>query len=374
MFEAGYFMPNRQLFDNFGSVIFLAAVGTISNAIAICATLYYLGQLNFFSIPFSLFEILLFAAPISAVDPVAVIAVFEEIHVNDFLFIHVFGESLFNDSITVVLYIMFLKFIALGENNIHWYHYFAVGGSFFLIAGELFGMSSIFAIVVCGILMKDYIKANVSNETRIFTKQAVKAFAQCTENLAFFLLGITSIIGNLHWDFAFIGFSLACCLCYRIIAIIIQCSILNPFKKQKFCFIEQIILSFSGLRGAIAYGLAASMPDTIKAKPMFLASCMACIFFSVFIQGIAIRPLLNFLKVERKNMEAQTIAEYLNNRVADLTMDGIESVAGISDKNSLRQKFESFNTNYLVPFLTVSKENNPNAILLKRKYQNVFVY
>uniref|UniRef100_A0A914R134 Cation/H+ exchanger domain-containing protein n=1 Tax=Panagrolaimus davidi TaxID=227884 RepID=A0A914R134_9BILA len=90
------------------------------------------------------------------------------------------------------------------------------------LSTELFGMSSIFAIVVCGILMKDYVKANISNETRIFTKQAVKAFAQCTENLAFFLLGITSIIGNLHWDFAFIGFSLACCLCYRIIAIIIQ--------------------------------------------------------------------------------------------------------------------------------------------------------
>ena len=78
---------------------------------------------------------LLFAAPISAVDPVAVIAVFEEIHVNDFLFIHVFGESLFNDSITVVLYIMFLKFVAIGEKNIHWYHYLAVGGSFFVIAG-----------------------------------------------------------------------------------------------------------------------------------------------------------------------------------------------------------------------------------------------
>lgn len=50
----------------------------------------------------SLQENLLFASIISAVDPVAALNVFEDIGVNEQIYIVIFGEGLFNDAVTVV--------------------------------------------------------------------------------------------------------------------------------------------------------------------------------------------------------------------------------------------------------------------------------
>ena len=127
IFDAGYFMPNRLFFDHLGNtylpkilkknnksnklslflylgtILLMAVVGTIFNAMTIGAALYGCGYLGAFGHdPPGILETFLFSSLISAVDPVAVLAVFEEIHVDEILYIVVFGESLLNDAVTVV--------------------------------------------------------------------------------------------------------------------------------------------------------------------------------------------------------------------------------------------------------------------------------
>ena len=81
----------------------MAVVGTIFNAMTIGAALFACGKAGVFGHePPELLETFLFSSLISAVDPVAVLAVFEEIHVDEILYIVVFGESLLNDAVTVV--------------------------------------------------------------------------------------------------------------------------------------------------------------------------------------------------------------------------------------------------------------------------------
>lgn len=65
------------------------------------ASLYAFNLINAFGRQIPVLDIFLFSSLIAAVDPVAVLAVFEEIHVNEILYIVVFGESLLNDAVTV---------------------------------------------------------------------------------------------------------------------------------------------------------------------------------------------------------------------------------------------------------------------------------
>ena len=116
VFDAGFFMPKAPFFDNIGTILTYAIAGTLFNSMAIGFSLYGVfkaGLIPGWEEDLELVHCLLFGSIISAVDPVAVIAVFDEIQVNMTLYICVFGESLLNDGVAVVLYKVFEGFSVL---------------------------------------------------------------------------------------------------------------------------------------------------------------------------------------------------------------------------------------------------------------------
>lgn len=101
--DAGYFLPIRPFMENLGTILMFAVVGTLWNSFFIGGLLFAVCQIPQAGLEaVGLLPCLLFGSIISAVDPVAVLAVFEEIHINELLHILVFGESLLNDAVTVV--------------------------------------------------------------------------------------------------------------------------------------------------------------------------------------------------------------------------------------------------------------------------------
>ncbi|KAF6106327.1 solute carrier family 9 member A2 [Phyllostomus discolor] len=139
--DAGYFMPTRPFFENIGTIFWYAVVGTLWNSIGIGVSLFGICQIEAFGLSdITLLQNLLFGSLISAVDPVAVLAVFENIHVNEQLYILVFGESLLNDAVTVVLYNLFKSFCLM--KTIETIDIFAGIANFFVvgIGGILIGI------------------------------------------------------------------------------------------------------------------------------------------------------------------------------------------------------------------------------------------
>ena len=109
IFEAGFNMEVRPFFTNLGPTCFFAFVGTFCSAAVVGAIVYAAGQLGL-CYPLSGLAALTFGSLISATDPVTVLAVFKSLGVQPDLFAMVFGESVLNDAVAIVLSATLLHF------------------------------------------------------------------------------------------------------------------------------------------------------------------------------------------------------------------------------------------------------------------------
>lgn len=393
--DAGYFMPNRLFFDHLGTILLFAVVGTIFNTVAIGTSLWAVGQTGMFQCgdtePLDMF---LFAALISAVDPVAVLAVFEEIHVNEILYIVVFGESLLNDAVTVVLYHMFEAYTAMRHTGIITMDVVAGCGNFFVVAcggtvigviwgfatgfvtrftnevrviepififvmaymaylcAEIFHMSGILAITFCGITMKNYVEANISHKSHTTIKYTMKMLSSSSETIIFMFLGVATVNKQHTWNTWFVILTIIFCSVYRTIGVILLTALANRFRLHQLSKVEKFVMSYGGLRGAVAFALVLLIDkDVVPLQPMFMTTTIAVVYFTVFFQGITIKPLVKILNVKTAEKRKPTMNERIHEKLMDHLMAGVEDILGQHGNYHVRDRFKRFDNKYIRPFL-----------------------
>ena len=108
VFPDSYTLDTRTFFLKWELALVLlhALVGTIINTL-LTGTFLWLAS-PVFLLPLPLMDAFIFGSLISATDPIAVLAIFEEVHVNERLSILVNGESVLNDAAGITLYGFFL--------------------------------------------------------------------------------------------------------------------------------------------------------------------------------------------------------------------------------------------------------------------------
>ncbi|KAG8004939.1 Sodium/hydrogen exchanger 3 [Nibea albiflora] len=390
--DAGYSMPNKLFFSNMGAILVYAVIGTCWNAASLGLSLWgchmggAMGDLDI-----GLLQYLLFGSLIAAVDPVAVIAVFEQVHVNEVLFIMVFGESLLNDGVTVVLFNVFDAFVSLGGAKINAveiikgiisFFVVAFGGSlvgfvfgllislltrctkniqiiepgFVFVLGylayltaEMLSLSAILSIVFCGMCCQKYINSNMDESSVTTVRYVMKVLANGSETIIFVFLGISAIDKTIWvWNTGFILLTLLFIFVYRFIGVFFLTWILNKFRLVPVEFIDQVIMSYGGLRGAVAYGLATMLDENkIKEKNLMVCTTLIVVYFTVILQGITMKPLVTWLKVKRAAVSELTLIEKVQNKVFDHMLVAIEDISGQIGHNYMRDKWNHFEEKWM---------------------------
>ncbi|XP_065657167.1 Na(+)/H(+) exchanger beta isoform X2 [Hydra vulgaris] len=398
--DAGYFMPSTIFYLNIGTILLYAVLGTLFNAFATGASLFAVASMC--NVNLSILHALLFGSLIAAVDPVAVLAVFEEVHVHELLYMLVFGESVLNDAASVVLYrtfeslskgkfnaeqigLAFASFIvvSLGGTLIgvifalltslmtrFTEHVRVIEPAFvFLMAylsyltAEMFHFSGIMSILFCGLIMKPYVESNVSRKSHTTIKYFLKLLSSSTEALIFMLFGVELVIYNHNFNMKFISFTLLFITIYRVLGVTSLTAFANRCGRlNKVNAVEQFIMSYGGLRGAVAFCLAGIIDDDIdkhKTKQLIVTTTMSVVVFTVFLQGTTIKPLVEFLGVKKASSFEKSMLETVNDKVIGYVVTGFEEVIGMHGHGYWRDLFEDFNRKYLRRWL----ERDPDLAL-----------
>mmetsp|Transcript_39709 Transcript_39709/g.104861 ORF Transcript_39709/g.104861 Transcript_39709/m.104861 type:complete len:545 (-) Transcript_39709:158-1792(-) len=328
IFDAGFNMDAPSAWRNIGPTLFLAVIGTIFSTFVVGLLLHGAGALGL-CYPLGMLASLTFGSLISATDPVSVLSVFQAIGVHDDVFAIVFGESVLNDAVAIVLTRTLLSFksgsaqpalLRIGLAAFIFVFDFvsslAIGAAFGLAlsytlrkldvrssarqddlilvialcfafpwasyyVAEALQLSGIVTLLFCGMVMARFARPHMSEDATQATRSVFKAAAVIAETGVFIYLGEAvftfPILHNTVWRLVLVAL-LACAIGrMHVVAGVRLTNLYRRGQLGRFGGSKrrtarvlstteapllpegvELVLWWSGLRGGVAFALAAS--------------------------------------------------------------------------------------------------------------------
>ncbi|KAK3399335.1 Sodium/hydrogen exchanger family-domain-containing protein [Sordaria brevicollis] len=349
--SSGYELHQANFFRNIGTILTFAFAGTAISAVVIGVLLWLYTRIPLEGLEVTFREAIQVGASLSATDPVTILAIFNSFRVDPQLYTVIFGESILNDAIAIVIF----ESAAHAEGNgtrigilsiIHGIWYFlkeffgslAIGSVVGILAAVLLKftylrrypkmescmivliaystyffsqaiqMSGIVSLLFCGITLKHYAYFNMSRRTQLTTKFFFQVLAQLSENFIFIYLGLSLFTEkNLQYRPLLIIVTVLSVCAARWLAVFPLSRLINWFIRYRaqrqgreagdvLPYNYQAMLFWAGLRGAVGVALAAAF--TGKSRYDFQATVLVVVVLTVIIFGGTTARMLEILEIK----------------------------------------------------------------------------
>ncbi|KAI0481166.1 Sodium/hydrogen exchanger family-domain-containing protein [Xylariaceae sp. FL0804] len=351
--NSGYELHQANFFRNIGTILVFAFAGTFMSAIIIGLLLWLYTRVPLEGLDMSFNDAISIGATLSATDPVTILAIFNTYKVDPKLYTIIFGESILNDAIAIVIFETAQKYRSdeVGAYGVISF-FFGVGTfllNFFgsLLIGVTVGvgtalmlkftyvrrypqietclivlityasyffsqavrMSGIVSLLFTGITLKHYAYFNMSRRTQLSTKYFFQVLAQLSENFIFIYLGL-SLFTDTQLDFKpLLIIVTVCAVCMaRWVAVFPLSKAINWFHhyrarrqgqqvEDELPYNYQAMLFWAGLRGAVGVALAALLNENQASSFAFKATVLVVVVLTVIIFGGTTARMLEILGI-----------------------------------------------------------------------------
>ena len=315
----------------------LAFIGTLVSALLIAIALYLM--LPLFGFELSFLWCLLFGALISPTDPIAVMGILASAGAPKSIETVIAGESLFNDGIGVVIFVLLLGILSSGDIPTANYvaHTLAVeagGGIIFglvlgailyymlksidsyqeevllTLAGVIGGyalashwhLSGPLAMVMMGLMLGNRGRAlAMSDKTRHYVDLFWELIDEILNAILFVLIGL-EVVMIAYSANLFIAGALTIVIALLARFIVVGMTTKTFHRQLDLPVGAWKVLTWGGLRGGISVALVLQLP-TGSERDILLALTYAVVIFSILVQGLSVGKVAKSICTEEKKAD-----------------------------------------------------------------------